>query len=107
MAIYKMLVWSDPSSPDREDAYNDWYSASHMPDILKVPGVVSAQRLSGQGNARIPQRYLAIYSLDTDDPEAVVAEIRRRVKSGEISSAPELIVNVESRVLRLVDDENL
>ena len=39
-----MFVQSRPSSPDREDEYNDWYSRVHLPEILAIPGFTAARR---------------------------------------------------------------
>ena len=34
-----MFVQSSPSAPDREDEYNDWYSNTHLGDVLQFEGV--------------------------------------------------------------------
>ena len=55
--------------PAREDEYHDWYNNTHIPDVLKTPGFVSAVRYrinefrDGRG------KFLAIYEIETDDIE--------------------------------------
>ena len=39
-----MFVQSKPSSPDREDEYNDWYTNTHLPEVLDIPGITAARR---------------------------------------------------------------
>ncbi len=38
-----LVVMSNPA-PGKEQEYNDWYTNVHLGDVLKVPGIVSAQR---------------------------------------------------------------
>jgi hypothetical protein len=87
------LVFSNPA-PGQESAYVDWYEHTHLADVLKVPGVVAAQRY-GVAPMKIPEaegmptpagpehRFLAVYELDRD-PDEVMAEFLRRVTSGEM-----------------------
>jgi hypothetical protein len=79
MPRYKYVVLSDPVA-GREDEYNDWYDHQHLGDLLAIDGVESAQRfrlVSGPGDA--PQTYLAIYDFDTDGPDAILAEVSKRI----------------------------
>jgi hypothetical protein len=75
-----LLVLTNPIE-GKEQEFNEWYTSQHIRDILKVGGVVAAQRfrfLAGKGGFG----YLALYELETDDPEAVLATIRERDKNG-------------------------
>jgi len=53
-----------------EDAFNAWYSDVHLKDVLKVPGIVAAQRFKLSDVQRdkppFPWRYLALYEIETD-----------------------------------------
>ena len=40
-----MVVQTGPVSAEREDEYNDWYSGTHIPEVLAIPGFVAARRL--------------------------------------------------------------
>jgi hypothetical protein len=80
-----MAVQSRPQ-PGREAEYNRWYDEVHLGDVQKVPGIVSGRRYRAvptdfQG-PDVP--YLAIYEMESDDPNNVLAEFRRRSLAGEL-----------------------
>lgn len=77
---YKFIVLTN-ASDGRDDEFNDWYSNRHLPDVLDIPGIVSAQRYElaeVQRTDRLPYRYLSIYDIETDDLQSVADEIGRR-----------------------------
>ena len=43
----KLLVLGSPV-PGRESDYHDYYAQQHVPDILRIEGVVSARRYAAQ-----------------------------------------------------------
>ncbi len=85
------LVATRCTDPAREEEFNRWYDEVHLPDILSIPHVVAAQRFRlardasrspGPWAAEDGPRYLAIYELDTDDPDLIlraVGELRPRL----------------------------
>lgn len=81
MPNYKFIVFTNPVA-GREDEYNEWYTQQHLKDVLKVPGVVAAQRFRTTPSQRAPEplpyKYVAIYELETDDVAGIMAEIGRR-----------------------------
>jgi len=82
-----MYVPSQPSSPDREAEYNDWYSNTHIPEVCEVPGVVGARRYKIADAAQAGpgvSTYLALYELDADDLDGVMGEIASRAVDGRI-----------------------
>jgi len=78
---YKFMVLTN-AVEGRDVEFNDWYSNRHIPDVLAIPGIVSASRYELAGTQRMrppwPYRYLAIYDIETDDLDWVAAEIGRR-----------------------------
>jgi hypothetical protein len=58
-----------------EDEYNKWYDEVHIHDVVKVPGVVSAQRYDlahpGPGGEQPTHRYMAIYEIEGDPANAM------------------------------------
>jgi hypothetical protein len=79
MAKFKLVVMTDPKA-GREDEYNDWYTNQHLADVVAVPGFRSAQRFKlndGMGFEH-RNRYLAIYEIESDDPQEALAEMFRR-----------------------------
>jgi hypothetical protein len=78
---YKFVVLTN-AVEGRDAEFNAWYSNRHIPDVLDVPGIVSAVRYELAGAQRMnppwPYRYLAIYDIETDDIDWVASEIGRR-----------------------------
>jgi hypothetical protein len=54
-----MVVQSAPASPSCEDEYNAWYTGTHIPELLAIPGFAAARRYKAPDGT-----YLAIYDLD-------------------------------------------
>ena len=75
MARYRLVALSN-SVEGRDEEFNHWYDTQHLPDVMSVPGFVSAERLTCLGNG--PHRYMAIYEIETDDIGAVLAEFGKR-----------------------------
>lgn len=73
MRRFKMLVFSEPFE-GKDDAYNEWYTGRHLADICALPGFTSAQRftLHSVSMGQTLNRYLAIYDVETDDPDWVI-----------------------------------
>jgi len=72
MAQYRLVVATD-AVEGRDEEYNDWHTNQHLPDTLAVPGFVCGQRfkLRSVMMGEIRNRYLTIYTMETDDPEQV------------------------------------
>jgi hypothetical protein len=74
MAKYIMLAFSNPVA-GREEEYNLWYDAYHVPEMLQSPGMVAAQRFrvasieppDWPGYQPMPYRYLNLMEFETDD----------------------------------------
>ncbi len=78
-----LIVLSNPVS-GREDEYNRWYDEVHVPDLVALPGVASAQRF--RHSSAGPQGrhgYLAIYELD-GNPAEVLNALHAGMKDGKI-----------------------
>jgi hypothetical protein len=90
-----MMAFSQPTSPEVEDEYNDWYDNVHLKDVVAIPGITSATRfkLSGTQQSKTldpsQQPYLAVYDIEADDIQSVIDEIGTRVRTPlmEISDA--------------------
>lgn len=75
MARYKLVALSN-AAEGRDDDFNTWYDEQHVPDVLAVPGVVSAERFICASGG--PHKYMAIYEIETDDLGSVLAEFGKR-----------------------------
>ena len=94
---YIYLVRSVFSSPEHESAWNDWYDNVHLPELLSVPGFVSAVRFRQLG---ADGHYLAMYEID--DPR-VFSEPRYAQITGWGEWAP--MVTEWSRSVHVIDGE--
>ena len=77
---YYFFVFSNPVA-GHEDEYNKWYNEQHAPDVVAIPGFVTAQRfvktdlpLYRMVDLQVP-KYLVIYKIVTGDIEAVFKEV--------------------------------
>lgn len=71
----KQLFAYTNAMPGKDDEFNRWYDEQHLKDVLKVPGIIAAQRFTINSEKF---RYLTIYELDTDNVDGVMAELRSR-----------------------------
>jgi hypothetical protein len=86
MANKQLMIVLSNAAEGRDKEYNDWYTNVHLRDVLKVPGMVAAQRYklgSSQlaSAAKAQWQYLAVYEMETDDPAATMAEIGKRART--------------------------
>jgi hypothetical protein len=92
MAKYLLVVQSSPT-PGKEDEYNRWYNDVHLKDVLKIPGMVSAERMTLVPEIfgdNVQHRYLAIYTAETDDPKTIQTELMRRSGTAEMTMSDAL-----------------
>lgn len=100
MPSYKLVIMSNPV-PDREDDYNDWYQNIHLGQLMTLPGFKSAQRFRRvrslvEGET---QSYLAVYELETDDIDAVLAGLRAAAERKELTMSDTLdLANIHAVV---------
>ena len=93
--LTRFVVFSNPTV-GMEDEFNEWYEHVHIADVLRVPGMVSAQRFklheialpdTEEGAGAVPEQaqhgYMLMYEMD-GDPAAVMADMAARTMSGEM-----------------------
>ena len=92
--------------PAHEQEFNDWYDQVHLPDLLRIPGIVSAGRcklagtqmtmteggleLCGPEVLGLQYRYIAYYNIETDDIAAVLEEVKTRSGTPQLMISPHL-----------------
>jgi hypothetical protein len=91
MGKYTLVVTSH-ARPGQDDEYNRWYDEEHLGDVCNVPGIVAGRRFVAHSASPTPAPapYLAIYEIEADDPTAVLAELGRRARAGEMNISPSL-----------------
>jgi hypothetical protein len=87
-----ILMATVEALPGQDEEFNRWYDEEHLRDVCQVPGFISGRRFESDpaSPTASPGRYLAVYELETDDPAAVLAELSRRARSGEMAISPSL-----------------
>lgn len=87
MSCHQLVVLTK-SVPGREAEFEAWYDTQHLPDLLRVPGVVSARRFRVRkvtSPTEAPSwMSLALYEIEADDPEFVLSEIRSRARTSDM-----------------------
>jgi len=73
MRRFKMVVFSEPFE-GQDDEFNEWYTGRHLDDICALEGFKTAQRftLHSVSMGTTLNKYMAIYDVETDDPEWVI-----------------------------------
>lgn len=96
---YRLFAFTN-AKPGEDDAFNDWYTNVHLADVLKLPGVVSAQRFSLAETQYRPgscsYQYMAVYEIDIDDIQTTFSELRR------VSGTPEMPLSPAMQDERMV-----
>ncbi len=80
-----MFVPSGPSSPDREDEYNEWYSKVHIPEVCQIDGITGARRYKRVTAEPGEAPYVAIYDLDADDLAGIFEGLAQAATSGAMN----------------------
>jgi hypothetical protein len=80
MSTNLQIVFSRFPDSVGEDDFNEWYDA-HLPEILSIPGFVSAQRyrldpVVTDDDAGVSYRYMALYEIK-GAPEQLLVEMKK------------------------------
>ena len=73
-----ILVLTEPTE-GRQDEFNDYYENLHLDEVLATTGWDTAKRfeLVDQAGGQCPLKYLAIYEVETDDPDDIIPTLNR------------------------------
>ncbi|MEV6164889.1 hypothetical protein AB0L71_23795 [Streptomyces sp. NPDC052052] len=98
-------VTSRPKSPETEDEYNTWYDEVHMPEICALPGFTGGRRFAP---VQDDGPYVALYSIEGPDLEAVMGGLLQASQSGELTMADVLETTPapQMRLLRLTAEHD-
>jgi hypothetical protein len=84
-----LVVFTNVTSPEHDDAYNVWYDDTHLADVVTVPGFTAATRYrvsDAQAKGIEPRhRYLSIYEVDGDDLQGALDALLRAGRDMVIS----------------------
>ena len=84
------VVFSNPIE-GKDAEFNEWYDNVHIPELMQVPGMLSAKRYAlheagiydVEGGVRPEHRYLTIYEME-GDVNAIMGKIVESVANGEV-----------------------
>ena len=74
------LVSMNFNAPEREEEFNKWYSETHVPQMLKIPGILSGTRYMTTRAGPGQPKYLTIYELESEE---VIDSIQASPEMGE------------------------
>ncbi len=81
MAKHMLIVLTN-AVEGRDDEFNEWYDNQHLDDVLKVPGIVAAQRYALSPVQRmeppLPWAYFALYEIETDNLKETIETLSSR-----------------------------
>jgi len=86
MSLYTFLVLTN-AKDGRDDEFNDWYTNTHLADVVKIDGFVAAQRfriVDGAHEQTPSHRYMALYEIEADDLTLVQKALAAAAESGEM-----------------------
>jgi hypothetical protein len=86
-----ILLLFTNAEPGRDEEFNDWYDAVHLPEMLALPGMIRGSRFrlsdASPTSSDPSGKYLALYDLETDDLEGMLAELEARAPGMAWSSS--------------------
>ena len=71
MERWLLTVESNSSDPAREKEFNEWYDNVHLPDVLRIPGIMRAARYENSNATEGQGKFLAFYEIETADAPQV------------------------------------
>jgi hypothetical protein len=106
MTKYCFVVVSNPVT-GREAEYNTWYNTQHLQDVLKIPGFVAVQRFKVTHDSALPGQYIALYEMETDNPQAVLDNLHSRAGTPAMQVSDALDASTVSTTLCVAVSERV
>lgn len=88
MAKHMVIVLSDPVEGSERE-YDKWYENVHLDEVLETTGWTAAQRyvLTDHKGGECPNRFMALYEVDTDQPSDIVRRLDETRRDRQQSAA--------------------
>jgi hypothetical protein len=67
MEKWLLVVETKCKDPAKEKEFNQWYDSTHIPDVLSIPGVLSATRYQNPNPGEKQGKFTANYEIETKD----------------------------------------
>jgi hypothetical protein len=103
MGRFVFVVQTDPT-PGRDREYNEWYDGIHLKEVCSFPGFTGARRfrlVDGEGK----HKYLALYELETDDPQRDLAALTAAAGTDKVQMTDALdLSNVSTALFEQISE---
>jgi hypothetical protein len=83
MEKWLITVQTTCTDPSREKEFNDWYDEIHVPDVLKVPGIVRATRYENAIPSEEQPKFLILLEVEADDVWKVTTALQENSSRAE------------------------
>lgn len=90
------LVYTDLIDDKYDEEFNAWYNTQHLPDLLRLPGFLSAARYQAVKGG---PKYLAVYELVDADAAKGLRDPNRQRPPWDRRMSPQVIGKNHTRVL--------
>jgi hypothetical protein len=74
------------AKPGRDAEFKEWYSKTHIPEVLQIPGFMGAKRFRVSGSQlpgmSPPWQYMVVYEIEGTSPATALEELSRRIANG-------------------------
>jgi hypothetical protein len=68
MANHKLIqIVAAESTPEKDAAFEKWYTEVHIPTLFKFKGVKQIKRFQRKGDDKQLSKYMTIYEFDTEE----------------------------------------
>lgn len=71
----QQIMFSNCTDPTRDQEFNRWYTHTHLPDLSKAAGFISARRFVNAIPNRGAARYMAVYEFEAESAEIVLRDL--------------------------------
>jgi heme-degrading monooxygenase HmoA len=78
-----LVVGTDCSEPGKEEEFSRWYDETHIPEVLRVPGMLGATRFEGLDGGGDYPRFLVIYQMESEEAVRAFKMHLKRQRAGE------------------------
>lgn len=78
MTRYQLHLHTRPVA-GREEEYHRWYDMTHIAEVVGLSGFLTGERFAPvplAPDAPVPETYLAVYEIETDDLAATLGQMR-------------------------------
>ena len=96
MERWLITVQTNCTDTSRENEFNDWYDEIHVPDVLKVPGIVRATRYENAIPSEEQPKFLILLEVEADDVWKVTTALQEHSSKAEEEGRMSALLKISS-----------